>query len=108
MLETFSGVVTLADPTSLPEGASPRTQNADFNIGSVFTRQGLENPFTYQGGSAGPDGGGHAVDTSLGGAAWSNVGNTLLNTGVYASAAVNAIITETLSITAVQIVSTGI
>jgi hypothetical protein len=108
MLETFSGVVTLADPTSLPEGASPRTQNADFNIGSVFTRQGLENPFTYQGGSAGPNGGGHAADTSLGGAAWSNVGNTLLNTGVYASADLNALVTETLSITTVQIVRFGL
>ena len=86
VLETFSGTITLSDPPSVPEGGSPRTQNADFNVGSVFTRQGLENPFTYQGGSAGPDGGGAAVDTSTGGAVWSNPGNVLLNTGVYASA----------------------
>ncbi len=84
-LDVFSGTVTLAQPYDLPEGASPRTQNVDFSVGSVFTRQGLENPFTYQGGSAGPNGGGSAVDTSLGGAVWSNPGNVLLNTSVYAT-----------------------
>ncbi len=85
MLETFSGLITLAQPTDLTEGGSPRTQNTDFSVGSVFTRQGLENPFTYDSGSVGPDGGGAAVDTSTGGTPWSNVGNVLLNTGVYAS-----------------------
>jgi hypothetical protein len=88
MLETFSGTVTLAQPHDLPEGASPRNQNMDFSIGSVFTRQGLENPFTYQDGSAGPNGGGNAADISVGGAPWANPGNTLLNTAVYATATI--------------------
>jgi hypothetical protein len=86
MLETFSGTVSIADPESLPEGVSPRCQNADFNIGSARTRQGLQNPFTYSSGSAGPSHGGSAYDTSLGGAVWNNPGNVLLNTGVYATA----------------------
>jgi len=85
-LETFSGTVTLAQPHDLPEGASPRNQNCDFSVGSVFTRQGLVNPFTYSGGTVGPVTGGTAADTSLNGAAWNNPGNVLLDTGVYATA----------------------
>lgn len=86
MLETFSGTVTVAQPHDLPEGASPRCQNVDFSVGSVFTRQGLVNPFTYSGNSAGPSNGGSAEDTSLGGSVWANPGNALLDTGVYATA----------------------
>ena len=102
MLETFSGTVTLAQPHDLPEGASPRNQNQDFSVGSTYTRQGLENPFTYQDGSAGPDGGGNAVDTDLGGSVWANPGNTLLNTGVYATTTMTP---PVLSITHVQVIS---
>ena len=84
-LDTFGGTVTLADPTSLPEGASPRNQNCDFNVGSALTRQGLENPFTYQSGSQGPNGGDSATNVSTHGNPWSNPTNVLLNTGVYAT-----------------------
>ena len=93
MLETFSGVITLAQAQDMPEGGSPRTTNTDFSVGSVFTRQGLENPFTYEGNNAGPFPGTAAVDTSLGGAVWSSPGNVLLNTGVYAQASVPAPLT---------------
>ena len=91
MLDTFSGTVSLAQPQDLPEGASPRCQNVDFSVGSVFTRQGLVNPFIYSGNLSGPNGGGNAVDTTNdGGSVWSNPGNALLNTGVYASSVVSA------------------
>lgn len=50
-LETFSGVVTLAQPENLPEGASPRTQNTSFNVGAVHTRPGAQNKFSFSGGS---------------------------------------------------------
>lgn len=89
-LDTFSGLVTLAGPENLPEGASPRNQNVDFNVGSAFTRQGLINPFVYNNAAAGPDPGGTAADTSLGGAVWTNPPNSLLNTGVYASSSLPA------------------
>jgi hypothetical protein len=85
-LETFSGTVTLAQPHDLPEGASPRNQNQDFSVGSTFTRQGLEDVFTYEGGSAGPDGGGAAADIPVTGTAWSSPANVLSNTGVFSSA----------------------
>ncbi len=86
MLETFAGVVTLTQPHDTPEGGSPRNTNCDYAVGSVFSRQGLVNPFTYSGNSVGPSPGSSAVDTSIGGSVWANPGNALLNTGVYATA----------------------
>src|ERR1017187_1508682 len=108
VLETFSGTITLSDPPSVPEGGSPRNQNCDFNVGSVFTRQGLWNPFTYSGGSVGPDGGGNAGDVSLGGAAWSNPGNVLLNTGVYASANLGTTLSASSSTSAGSSIGGGV
>ena len=108
VLETFSGTITLSDPPSVPEGGSPRNQNCDFNVGSVFTRQGLWNPFTYSGGSVGPDGGGNAADFSLGGAAWSNPGNVLLNTGVYASANLGTTLSASSSTSAGSSIGGGV
>lgn len=46
-LDTFGGLVTNVNPTDLPEGASPRTWDTDFIIGSVFTRPGLQSVYTY-------------------------------------------------------------
>ena len=39
--------MTLASPENIPEGASPRCQDVDFIVGSVFTRPGLLSVFTY-------------------------------------------------------------
>src|ERR1700753_3798152 len=100
-LDTFSGLVTLASPSDLPEGASPRCQNVDFQAGSVFTRQGLTNPFTYQDAAAGPSPGQNATDVAQPfGVAWSQPGNVLLNTGAFASATLNNI---SLDVTNVQV-----
>lgn len=87
-LGIFSGLVTLAGPPDLPQGASPRNQNVDFNVGSVFTRSGLVNPFTYQGNAEGPSSGGIAFDVPISGAAWSNPSNVLLDDAVYATASI--------------------
>lgn len=46
-LDTFGGLVTLASPENLPEGASPRCQDMDFIVGSAFTRAGLQSVYTY-------------------------------------------------------------
>lgn len=49
-LTTFGGLSTIADQYSLPLGSSPRCQNMDFNIGSVFSRSGLTSEFVYNNG----------------------------------------------------------
>lgn len=41
VLEGFGGLVTIADPTNLPENASPRNWDVDFTIGGVNQRSGL-------------------------------------------------------------------
>ena len=46
-LDTFGGLITFANPQDLPEGASPRTWDTDFLVGSVFTRYGLSSVYTY-------------------------------------------------------------
>ena len=84
-LEAFGGVVTLAQPHDLPEGASPRTVNTDITVGSVFTRQGLENIYTYQSGTVTHPASTAADVTVPDASPWIDPANVLLNTGVYAS-----------------------
>lgn len=98
------GLVASLRPAELPDGASPRTYDTDFLAARVMQRSGLNNPFTYSGASVGPSPGGTAVDTSLGGAVWSNPANVLTNTGLYASASLSPF---TLTITNVQMAVTG-
>ena len=43
----MGGLITNANPQDLPEGASPRTWDTDFIVGSVFTRAGLHSVYTY-------------------------------------------------------------
>src|ERR1700678_3943968 len=85
-LSTMGGLVTIAKPNDLLEGASPRTYDTDFDVGSVKTRAGLLSNYAYSSGSAGPSPGGTAVDTSLGGFVWNNPTNVLTNSGSYATA----------------------
>ena len=89
VLSGYGGLVTLAKPDSVPEGASPRTYDGDYEVGGWKTRAGLTNRYVFaEWVSIGPDPGGAAVDTPLpaGGVAWANPGNALLDTGVYATA----------------------
>ncbi len=46
-LDTMGGMVTLADARDIPEGASPRCQDVDFLVGSVFTRDGLQSIYAF-------------------------------------------------------------
>lgn len=46
-LDTFGGLITACNPQDLPEGASPRTWDTDFIVGSVFTRAGLASVYTF-------------------------------------------------------------
>jgi hypothetical protein len=46
-LAVFSGLVTNSSPDSIPEGASSLCFDVDFNIGSVYTRAGLINPYSF-------------------------------------------------------------
>ncbi|MDR5729165.1 MAG: hypothetical protein RB191_17245, partial [Terriglobia bacterium] len=94
-LGTFGGTITLADANSIPHGGSPRNQNVDYKVGSVYTRAGLVNPFVFENGSAGPNAGG-----SVSGSGWSNP-NALLNGSGYASAAIDP---QTLTVSAVEVV----
>lgn len=45
--DTMGGLCTNANPSDLPEGASPWAQDVDYVIGSVFTRPGLVSLYTY-------------------------------------------------------------
>ncbi len=101
-LSTFSGTVTLAAPQDLPEGASPRNQNVDFNVGSVFTRDGLTNPFIYQDGNV--SGPGHAVTDISQGSEWTNPSNILENDGFYA---LNVLALTQFVISTVQVIETS-
>lgn len=80
-LDTFGGLITLANPTDLPEGASSRCYDVDFIVGSVFQRYGLASVFTFSGEFAGPNLGGTATVIDSGGTPWSNPTGILGDTG---------------------------
>lgn len=46
-LDSYLGLITLADAQDLPEGASPRNWDIDYLVGSVKTRAGLSSVFTF-------------------------------------------------------------
>ena len=89
-LDTMGGLITLANPQDLPEGASPRCWDVDFIVGSVFQRYGLSSVFTFSGEFAGPNLGGTATVIDSGGTNWSSPNNILGNTG-YASSSTGAV-----------------
>ena len=98
-LDVFSGNVTLADPSSIPHGGSPRNVNCDFKVGSVSTRGPLTNPFVYENNDAGPSAGGDAVDVSITGNVW-NSPTHVLTEGTYATSQVSPL---SLTIVNVQV-----
>src|ERR1035437_350448 len=85
-LDCMGGLVTYCNPQDLPEGASPRTWDCDYAIGSVFTRAGLQSVYTYAGQFVGPSAPTVALDISTGGIPWSNV-NGVLGDITYSSVA---------------------
>lgn len=76
----FGGLVSLAPPESLPDGASPRTWDTDFNVGQVRTRGGLRSVYRQETAQVGPNLPGSAV-----GFGWQNSGNILAADGKFAS-----------------------
>lgn len=113
-LSTFGGLATIADPNSLPEGASPRNYDMDFDIGSTRTRDGLTNAYTYTGSSVGPLPGGNATAD----APWVNPSGILVDDGSFASTIANTSVDlfvtqfgfdlpSTSSVTGVQIALQG-
>ena len=46
-LDTMGGLIAFASARDIPEGASPRNWDVDFQVGSVYTRPGLVSEYTY-------------------------------------------------------------
>jgi hypothetical protein len=82
-LITLGGLVTLASPDSLPEGASPRCYDNDYIVGQTATRDGLTSQYQPIGiEPIGPNAPTIATSDS-----WSNPYNILLDDGNFASVA---------------------
>jgi hypothetical protein len=79
-LSGLGGLVTLAGPDSVPEGASPRNYDFDFTVGSCNSRAGLTSVYTVTGATVGPN----APTTAIS-ATWANPNNILAADGSYAS-----------------------
>jgi hypothetical protein len=98
----FSGLNLLAKPEDLPAGASPRTTNTEFSVGSVRTRSSLVNPFTFANSSAGPNPGGVAGNAPIaGGVAWSNFDN-VLTPGTFATSTLSPLSIISIEVTAIK------
>lgn len=83
-LETYGGLVTLARPENVPEGASPRNYDMDFLVGSAQTRAPLQNVYSFGNESSGPNGGSEAANVTITGNVWANPDNILANDSSYA------------------------
>ncbi len=79
-LSSYGGLVTLADPTSIPEGASPRVYDMDFLVGQVQTRAGLRNAYLQSNATLGPNPPADATSTT-----WVTPDNILTPGAVYTS-----------------------
>ena len=84
-LSGFGGLVTLANPETVPEGASPRTHDGDYNVGNFKTRAGLTNVYTTSNSEIGPQSPSSAKSST-----WNNPASLLTNSGSYASFAFNS------------------
>ena len=95
VLSGMGGLVTLAKPESVPEGASPRTYDTDFDVGSEKTRAGLTSVYSFSGGGIGPQGGSSAADVVTTGNTWVNPSNILANDGSFTTSAIDGSVTPT-------------
>lgn len=78
-LSGMGGLVTLASPDNLPEGASPRTYDTDFDVGSVRTRAGLTSYYNVASESV------TKAPTVANSSTWNTPNNILANDGSYTS-----------------------
>jgi len=65
-INSYGGLVTLADPSSVPEGASPRTHDTDFLVGEVHSRPGLTSVYAFEGSHTTANGGGVVITGGTG------------------------------------------
>lgn len=79
-LSGLGGLVTLADQTALPEGASPRTHDTDYIVGLAKTRAGLTNVYNVVSSTVGPN-----APLAAASSTWVNPNNILLNDGAFAT-----------------------
>jgi hypothetical protein len=84
-LETYGGLVTLARPENVPEGASPRNYDIDYLIGSAQTRAPLQSVYSYEDADTGARTPDAAVNTTLTGKAWQNPTSVFAGDGSYAT-----------------------
>ena len=80
MLSGVGGLVTLAPSEVVPEGASPRTYDGDYNVGEWHTRAGLTNLYPSSTTSIGPN-----LPTSQTATNWAAPGNILSAGASFAS-----------------------
>ncbi len=89
----MGGLVTLAKPESVPEGASSRTYDTDYDVGSAGSRAGTTSVYTFASAeTVGPNGGGAAA-----GSAWLNPSNILHDDGSFTSFQIGGSITSQVS-----------
>lgn len=94
-LVVFSGVVAETSPSSVPVGSAVICTDCDFTVGSVITRDGVENVYVYDGYDLLLTAGNGADVAVNGGVAWSSPNNLTLNTpGTYASVSLQTPTTE--------------
>lgn len=79
-LNTIGGLITLANPETVPEGASPRCYDWDFDVGSGKTRAGLTDAYITVDETVGPSAPTKAVSPT-----WLNPGNIALAPPAYAT-----------------------
>jgi hypothetical protein len=84
VLDSFGGIVSIARPEDIPEGASPRCNDIDFLVGRFIQRPGLESVYTNVQTEFGPVTGSVAVDVDTEAMPWTTPENILLNDGSYA------------------------
>src|SRR6266581_7988715 len=75
---SYGGLVTLADPTSIPQGASPRVYDMDYLVVQTQTRAGLRNAYLNANVTLGPNGGSLAISST-----WTNPSNVLANDSTF-------------------------
>ena len=83
-LSGYGGLVTLARPETVPEGASPRTYDTDFEVGSVGSRSGLTSIYNPSPETIGPNPPNMATSST-----WNNPNNILVQDGSYTSQQAN-------------------
>lgn len=96
-LDKFLGLVTLANPSDVAEGASPRCHDNNFSVGSTTSRGGLLSSYSFAGQTLGPNNGSTAVDvTSSAGQSWTNPSNIIASDGSYTSIQCGATANQTV------------